>query len=148
MFATIDFLGWPQRYALLELADAAGSAEFSDFDQDQPDATITSDTGRDSGLRAAPGELWTLRAKSVGEFNAADPKGFIDIWSQCVVAISASTFTPMRFFSDPGGQHPSGDSLRAADLQLKAKIRSRQLTLHRGLVGRLLLRSSDTGHRR
>jgi hypothetical protein len=128
LFATLDFLGFPQRYALIEAASASGTAEFSDFDLQQPDAFITDDAGRTSGLRQGPGELWTLRASQVGQFTPAPVDGFVQTWNQCISAMSAATGTPMRFFQDPGGQHPSGDSLRASDYPLKQKIRTRSLS--------------------
>ena len=128
LFATLDFLGFPQRYALTEMTDASGTAEFSDFDLQQPDAFITDDAGRTSGLRQGPGELWTLRAKQVGQFSPAGAESFIVTWNQCIAAMSAATSTPMRFFTDPNGQHPSGDSLRAADLPLAQKISTRELS--------------------
>jgi hypothetical protein len=127
LFAALDFLGFPQRYALVEMAEAGGTGEFSDFDQEQPDSFITDDAGRTSGLRQGPGELWALRAREVGQFTPAQSANFLSVWGQCITAMAAATQTPMRFFTDPTGQHPSGDSLRASDIPLKQKIGVRRL---------------------
>ena len=127
MSAAIDLLGFPTRYALLEAADTSGSAEFSEMDIDQTDSTVLSPNGRDSSIHQGPGEFLIMRAKQIGQFTAADPTGFLKVMDQMVSSMSATTSTPLRFFTDPGGQHPSGQSLRASDLQLKSKIRSRQV---------------------
>jgi len=126
----LEYVGYPARYALLAESDASGSAEFSDLDTDAPDSFLTDTDGRTSGLRQGPGELWTMRAQSVGQFTAAPLEGYIAMWNQAVGAMSAVTATPLRFFTDYGGeQHPSGDALRSADRPLHEKIKTRMLTL-------------------
>ena len=128
LFSTLEFYGFPQRYALVDITSAEGTSQFSDFDRDQPDAFITDDQGRTSGLRQGPGELWALAAKSVGQFTPAAVDNFLNTWSKCIEAMALCTETPMHYFAEAAGQHPSGDAIRAADSPLRAKVKNQQLS--------------------
>ena len=115
--ATTDFQGFPQRYALLNSTE-----DLLDWDQDSE----TAEPGRDTDLRANPGELWKLpNTTKVGEFSTADPDAFLKPISAYIRMMAAATATPLRFF-DPQGQIPSGEALRADEAPLTERITDRQ----------------------
>lgn len=127
---TVDYQGWPQRYALTDTATTdTGDLEPSDFDDDMfpPDpAAGPTDTGDDSSLKGGPGEVMLLRGfKQVGQFDAADPAVFFDPIEFNVRAMGVLTTTPLHLF-DPSGEQPSGQSLRAQDAPFTEKVEERQ----------------------
>lgn len=127
---TVDYQGFPQRYALTEAATTdTGDLEPSDFGDDlfPPDPSAgPADSGDDSSLKSGPGELMLLRGfKAVGQFDAAQPAVFLDPIEFNVRAIAVLTTTPLHLF-DPSGDQPSGQSLRAQDAPFVEKIKDRQ----------------------
>jgi hypothetical protein len=127
---TVDYQGWPQRYALTDTATTdTGDLEPSDFDDDMfpPDpAAGPTDTGDDSSLKGGPGEVMLLRGyKAVGQFDAAQPAVFFDPIEFNVRAMGVLTVTPLHLF-DPSGEQPSGQSVRAQDAPFTEKIEERQ----------------------
>jgi len=128
--ATVDYQGFPQRYALTEAATTDTSdLEPSDFDDDffppDPNAGPT-DSGDDSSLKSGPGELMLLRGfKAVGQFDAAQPAVFYNPLEFQVRAMSVLTVTPLHLF-DPTGRQPSGQSIRAQDAPFTRKVGARQ----------------------
>jgi hypothetical protein len=130
--ATVDYQGFPQRYALTEAATTdTGDLDPSDFDDDffppDPESGPT-DSGDTSALKAGPGEVMLLRGfKAVGQFDAAQPNVFLDPVMFNVRAMAQSTTTPLHLF-DPQGDAPSGESLRAKEAPFTKKIRNRQLS--------------------
>lgn len=115
--AVVDYQGAPQRYAL---AGNHQSNEISDFDED---ATDRENMG---ALQNGPGELWYLKGiDQVGQFDAADPKAFLDPMREYVRAIATATATPLHYF-EKAGFVPSGESLRVSESPLNKKIRDRQ----------------------
>ncbi len=121
LMATIDFQGFPQRYALLRAGAGA------DPDWDSADETLDPDELPASGrLRADPGTLWNLPdAEKVGQFDPANVEAFLNPLRFYARAMAASTATPLRFF-EPSGDVPSGESLRADDAPLARRIEDRQ----------------------
>lgn len=128
---TVDYQGFPQRYALTDAATTDTSdlepGDFDDFPPDDSDAGPT-DTGDDSSLKAGPGEVWLLRGfKAVGQLDAAQPAVFLDPILFEVRAMAQITTTPLHLF-DPQGEVPSGESLRAKEGPFVKKVRNRQLS--------------------
>ncbi|MGW6912582.1 phage portal protein [Kitasatospora sp. NPDC054939] len=127
---TVDYQGFPQRYALTEAANTdTGDLDPSDFDDDMfpaDPAAGPSDSGDDSSLKSGPGEVWTLRGfRQVGQFDAAQPSVFYDPIEFNIRSIATLTVTPLHLF-DPSGDQPSGQSIRAQDAPFVDKIRDRQ----------------------
>lgn len=128
---TVDYTGAPQRYALTEAANTDTSdLEPGDWDDDDfpedANATGPKDAGDDSSLKSDPGGVWLLRGfKSVGQFDAADPKAFLDPADWYVRALAHVTDTPAHLF-DITGDTPSGESLRRKEAPLVAKVEDRQ----------------------
>jgi hypothetical protein len=116
LMATIDFQGFPQRYALLNPMDsaAASSVDWDDDETSTPDAD-----GR--AMEVGPGRILQLDAKGVGQFDPANVEAFLRPLNFYARAMSAATATPLRFL-EPSGQVPSGESLRADDAPLVQRI--------------------------
>jgi hypothetical protein len=130
---TVDYQGFPQRYALTETATTDTSdlepGDFADGDW-PPDESGAgpSDSGADSSLKAGPGEMMLLRGfKSVGQFDAAQPSVFLDPITFNVRAMAVICTTPLHLF-DPSGEQPSGQSVRAQDAPFTKKVNNRQLS--------------------
>lgn len=130
---TVDYQGFPQRYALTETASTDTSdLEPGDFDDGDwpPNETGAgpSDSGDDSSLKAGPGEMMLLRGfKAVGQFDAAQPGVFLDPITFNVRAMAVICTTPLHLF-DPSGDQPSGQSVRAQDAPFTKKVGNRQLS--------------------
>jgi hypothetical protein len=130
---TVDYQGFPQRYALTETANTDTSdLEPGDFDDGDfpPNETGAgpSDAGDNSSLKAGPGEMMLLRGfKSVGQFDAAQPSVFLDPITFNVRAMAVICTTPLHLF-DPSGEQPSGQSVRAQDAPFTKKVGNRQLS--------------------
>ena len=117
--------GLRDRYALTDPAAALNGDSMDNPDWDD-DADADVESRDDSSMRSGPGEIGVLEGvKAVGEWSAADPKGFIDSAEWWMTAIARITRTPSRY-ADPGGQHPSGSSLRVADAPNDSKADDRR----------------------
>lgn len=115
--AVVDYQGAPQRYAL---AGNHQTNEITDFDEDNLDRENM------GALQNGPGELWYLKGvDEVGQFEAADPKNFLDPMQAFIRAIATATSTPMHYF-EKAQYIPSGEALRVAESPLNKKIRDRQ----------------------
>lgn len=130
---TVDYQGFPQRYALTEAANTdtsdldPGDWDDADFPEDA-NAVGPKDIGDDSSLKAGPGEVMLLRGfKAVGQFDAAQPSVFLDPILFNVRSMAQITTTPLHLF-DPSGEQPSGQSLRAQDAPFTRKVGNRQLS--------------------
>lgn len=127
---TVDYQGFPQRWALTE----AATTDTSDFDSaddlDFDDAVDgPTDTGDDSSLKAGPGELMMMRGiKATGQYDAARPDIFLDPITFYIRAMAQITTTPTTMFDGQTGQEISGESRRQKDAQFVKKIRNRQLS--------------------
>lgn len=123
-----EALGFPGRYALLD-SDAVLDENNDDpqWTDDADAGTVTPDgRGRGgaqaSGMRSGPGVLQTFSGmKEVGQFDAADPKGFLDPAEFYIRLMAQLTTTPLHYF-DPAGDVPSGESLKVADAPLTKAI--------------------------
>lgn len=145
---TVDYQGFPQRYALTDTATTDTSdldpGDFDDGIWPFPEQGLgPSDTGADSSLKAGPGEMMLLRGyKSVGQFDAAQPSVFLEPIQFNIRAMAQITDTPLRMF-DPQSNHRSGESYREEDGPYISKIENRQTSygasLHAALVYALRL---------
>ncbi|MDH6448188.1 hypothetical protein M2155_000596 [Streptomyces sp. SAI-119] len=128
---TVDYQGFPQRYALTEAATTDTSdLEPNDWDDEDFPVDTTgrgpSDVGDDSSLKAGPGEMMLLRGfKQVGQFDAAQPDVFLDPIMFNVRAMAQITDTPLRMF-DPQSSQRSGESYREEDGPFVSKVENRQ----------------------
>lgn len=114
LMSTVDFQGFPQRYALTKAGQSDPAAQMFD-DDDNPETAI-------SELTAGPGNLLDLPGvDKVGQFDPADMDAFLKPLSFYVRAMAAATAKPLRFF-DPQGQVPSGEALRADEAPLAMRI--------------------------
>lgn len=122
--SNVESLGFPGRYGLLD-PDAVLD-ENNDTPQwvDDDDASSVTPDGLDrggaqsSGMRSGPGTMQTFTGmKEVGQFDAADPKGFLDPAEFYIRLMAQLTTTPLHYF-DPSGDVPSGESLKVADAPL------------------------------
>lgn len=129
LMSTVDYSGYPQRYALTDAG--VEDDEETDFNSNWlgDDAQATRHTTDTSTLKSGPGELWYMHGtKSVGQFSVADPKAFLDPLEVLVRLMAQTTTTPLHYF-DPSGDRPSGESLRVANKPKDDKVKH----LHRGL---------------
>ncbi len=118
LMSSVDYQGFPQRYAI---SGATEGVEAFDDDLDETQAP----SAERSTLRAGPGELWWMRGvDSVGQFEAANVPAFLEPATAMVRWMSATTATPAHYF-EPTGDAPSGESLRAAEAPLVAKVGDR-----------------------
>ncbi len=123
MMNSLDFAGYPQRYALSD-SRAAADAGYDDLDlaSDAPVAEALNS----GGFKAAPGETWLIEnAKSVGQFSTADASNFLEPINGFVKYMGTVTDTPVHLF-DLGGNVPSGESLKASVAPLHNKARTQQ----------------------
>lgn len=120
--SAIRFYGWPQAYALYQLGSASGSSELGEL--------MGADTGISENatdevrrLRRDPGTIWGLHARELGTLQAAESKQFLESLREYRDAASVLSGIPASYFSAPGGQHPSGDSQRAAKEEFEEAVR-------------------------
>lgn len=117
--AAIDFMGWPQIYALYEMSTAGGTSDLGDTRAADESADDRTEVTR---LRRDPGSIWALRAKEIGQLTPAQAADFLDSLREYRGMASALAGTPERFFNAPGGQQPSADSQRTADSDFRQKV--------------------------
>lgn len=143
LMVTVEFQGYPQRYAIQE-ADSYGTQhvqedplqEYTPANDDEDNFTdnirlgslnrteVTNETGSD--YEANPGGMQLFKNfKEVGEFATADPNAFLDPWREFGKAISSTTDTPLYKFQGLGGQVPSGESLKVLEAPLNKKVKDR-----------------------
>lgn len=120
--ATIDYQGFPQRYALAEPQITSDDA--ADFGDDDTEAD--EGAGSQSSLTSGPGEVWWLNGiRGVGQFQTADPDAFLKPLDRFVRLMASVTETPLHYF-DPMGDSPSGEALRAKEAPLIKRIINRR----------------------
>lgn len=133
---TVEFSGYPQRYAIQEadslgnqsiredpLADQSPASWDHDFSEVGLSTTsitagvISNETG--SNYEANPGGMQIFKQfKEVGQFATADPNAFLEPYREFGKAISSTTGTPLYKFQGLGGQVPSGESLKIIEAPL------------------------------
>lgn len=127
---TIDYTSFPQRYRLraAKLKDG-DNAPLPGYPSDDVDIDPSEADEPEDKLESGPGTVWDLSdTEEVGQFNAADPKVFLDPINAYARIMGTVTATPLRFM-DPTGDMPSGESLRADDAPLVNRIYDRQTWL-------------------
>lgn len=125
--STVDYTSLPQRYAIME-ADASTDEAADDEDRfafpvDEGGAGADAQAAQ---LSADPGSVWLLRGmKSVGQFDVANPAGFLDPLVLYLRLGAQISDTPVNRL-DPTGRAESGDSKRIAEEPFQAKIADRK----------------------
>jgi len=111
---TIDFMSYPQRYALMDpKGDDPNVNKQDPFDLN--DADDDPEGEGHAPFNADPAAIWKLFGMTgVGQFNPADPSNFIEPLDRAVKSMAQLTETPFHYF-DPSGDTPSGESLRTAN---------------------------------
>lgn len=119
--ASIEFLGFPIVYTLMDQESSTGTADFEYGPIDDNDSAA--DT---TGLKNNPGEVWALRAKQVGQLEPAGSTNFIESLKAYKEIASEISGLPARLFSSTDGQHPGADAVNAADAVLRQRVADRQ----------------------
>lgn len=129
--STVDFIGYPQRYALMdaESEDDSADDDFFEFETSGV-ANVTNPTGpvevtrKKSKLKSGPGETWWLEGvKSVGQFDPPTSQPFIEGMKFQAKAMALLTDLPGSDFDlEGGGEVPSGESRRVARAGLRSKV--------------------------
>lgn len=127
---TVDTQGAPQRYVLLDgdPSDATSSPSSNAPAQFNDERQRTSDSARQNqaGLKGGPGTAALIpKAKSAGQWSAADPSVFLDPALFWIRSMAQLTNTPTHRL-DPTGDRPSGESLRVEDAPLTKAAQHRQ----------------------
>lgn len=130
--ATMDSVGFPSRYALL---DPTAAVEDDDMGEDFGDTAGGSPADRapvaGTNLKDVPGAIKILRGvKSVGQFDAAGADHFLASEEWQVRAMAVLTGTPLFEF-DLSGEQPSGESRRRASGRINKHARKVKRTLGR-----------------
>lgn len=108
---SVDALGFPLRYALSKLGSDTDDAG-EDFGDGE---TVQDGPTNGSKLDGGPGEMLMLTGvDSVGQFDPADSKNFLDPIVFYIRAMAKTTSTPLHDF-DLGGVEPSGEARRRAE---------------------------------
>ncbi len=124
--SSIEYLGYPIIYTLMDETSAAGTSDFEYAPIDNTESDAGSDVNK---LKNNPGEVWALRAKSVGQIEPAGSSNFIDSLKTYKEIASEVTGLPARLFSSTDGQHPGADAVNAADAVLRQRVVDRSVIL-------------------
>lgn len=123
---TIDYLGFPQRWIMVDpkIDDPLLNVVDPDHPEDEDDDP-ENETGH-SGLRSDPSEVWRLFGKATGQYSAADPDSFLKPLDRMIKSMSELTDVPQYAFTKASGDMPSGEAIRGLDAPFLAKILDRQ----------------------
>lgn len=131
LMSSLDFAGYPQRYAVSESANDATGGDFGAPADTGGGYTTTTDQPaaravNPGGFKAGPGETWLVEgAKSVGTFEVMQSENFLGPVNALVKWMGTVTDTPVHLF-DLGGNVPSGESIDASTEPLDKKVGNRQ----------------------
>lgn len=125
---TVQFMGWPQLYAIQEaqslaqqtiredpLAEvyAGDTPDIGDDDRSTVSQGVQNETG--SSFEFSPGSLALFKNfKEVGQFVTADPDALLEPLREQMKIVSGTTGTPLHRFVG-SGEPPSGESLKVAN---------------------------------
>ena len=123
--SSIKFLGFPIIYALMDETSAQGTADLEYAPIDENDSSIE-DVNR---LRNSPGEVWAMRAKSIGQLEPAGSASFLDSLKAYKEIASELVGLPARLFTSTDGHHPGADAVNAADAVLTQRVVDREILL-------------------
>ena len=114
MLVASEFAAFPQRWA-------TGIA----VDPDDPEAVT-----KLKAWMSSAANVWAVAAPdaSFGQFQAADLKNYTNAVEMLVQHIAAQTRTPPHYLLGSSGNFPSGESLKATETGLVAKVKRKQLT--------------------
>lgn len=117
-----EYVAYPQRYAL------------------NLDVQVDADGNPIEPFKAGAANLWVVSPPEdpddsgppvqLGQFPAASIEQYFKAIESEMTAIASITRTPYHYFLQHGGQPPSGESLRSAEIGLVAKVRDSML--HQG----------------
>jgi len=118
------------------------------------DIPVDPDTSRPiEPFRAAVDRLWMAEDPGVkfGEFGTTDLRPYLDAVEGDIQHLAAISRTPPHYLLGQSGAFPSGESLKATETGLVAKVRARQLTfgeswedvIRLGLTARQDARAAD-----
>lgn len=125
--ASIDYLSFPQRYALMDPKQDDPLSNYVDpinpeDDDDDPEGDYNS-----SQLRSDPAAVWRLRGmKQVGQFETADVDSFLRPFDRYVKAMSELCGIPLYKFGTSFAQPPTGAALREIDKPTNEEARNLQ----------------------
>lgn len=129
---SIDYQIFPQRYALIDPKADGGLLNL--VDPDNPEDEDDDPEGEGSSqLRAEPGVVWRLNAKTVGQFDPADPMAFITVLDRYIRAIAELCGIPLDRFTGYTTP-PSGESRRVGSEVLYEKVNARRRRYQRVLA--------------
>ncbi len=82
------------------------------------------------GFESAVQRLWTVGSEGArfGDFNPTDLGQYVNVIESRVLSIARRTRTPPHYMLGSAGQFPSGESIKAAETGLVAKVRDRFVT--------------------
>lgn len=113
-----EFTAFPQRYLL---------GWDVDVDDDGNMAPLPFQPGADRIWQLEDPEGDPAKRVAFGEFRQADMRPFIDMIEMVIQHIAALTRTPPHYLLGQSGAFPSGESLKATETGLVAKVRQRHL---------------------
>jgi hypothetical protein len=130
-----DFAAFPQRVALQDSNETAGTDETDDWGDGQGGPGGDPER-RQSTLKAGPGKMWFLDyIRDIKEFTPADVDQLLKPLSFYIGAMGAISGTPVSYFGNITGITPgantrgSGESQRQDKDPLVSKIKARQRSL-------------------
>jgi len=132
--ATVDYQGFPQRFALTAEGSDTSEAAAGDEDEFSFAEPTTGATRNQSGeamsqFTSDPGGLWFMRGvRQAGTFPEADPDVFMKPMLQYLRMGAQAAETPVRLFDFASGQLPSGASQTQYDGPFTKKCRNRTLS--------------------
>lgn len=126
--ATVDYQSFPQRWALTDPTADPSSLQGVESDPFAPEDDDDPEDDNFSQLEADPSSVWKLEGfKNVGQFQAADPKAYLDPFDRYVKAMAQVTGIPLHMFDKTGERPPSGENIRQVNEQMNSKVETRQL---------------------
>ena len=129
----VEYQSFNQRWALLnEDSDSSEAADLSEgyFAIDMQDIGTTRNMNGDaqSQFQGGPDSVFmSTGIKQFGQFDASDPKVIFEPLKEYIALGALSTCTPLYRFQ-PGGQPPSGESLKIMDKPFVFKVDNRKLS--------------------
>lgn len=125
--STIDFQGFPQRFALLDAATSAADDDAGEYfgdDDGTGESAQSNATAKKSRLKGGAGEVWWLDGvKEVGQFDAAGHEPFLEPAKFYVRSMGTLSNTPLYEFDLEGATPPSGEARRRADGPINADVK-------------------------
>lgn len=122
----IEYQGFPQRYIMAD--PKLDDPLVNDVDPDHPDDEDDdpeSETST-SGLKADPGTVWKLWAKSTGQYDAADPDTFLKPLDRFIKCMAELCKLPLSAFTKNSADFPSGEAAHEMNGQRDAKVIDRK----------------------